>query len=155
MTAIDATLDVVVIERAAHPSPAVQRAGFLLDSPYLERCWLPVLGPSCTLLLRRFAREWEHANTFTTSLHDLAVSTGLGGGTTRNSPIWRTLHRLVQFQFASWSTRAGGHELEVFDSAEPVPARLLQRTPDSVQAAHDQLVAEHLRQLGVLYGTTS
>jgi hypothetical protein len=69
---------------------------------YVETFWLPTLGPSCVLVLRRFAwwLEREPAG-FDVSLEDLGRSVGLGTGTGRRGPIVRTLGRLASFNLAT------------------------------------------------------
>lgn len=66
-----------------------------LRSNYVERFWLPVLGPTATLLLRRLAYELDRSpEGFDLSANDMARSLGLGGMAGRHGPFPRraTLH---------------------------------------------------------------
>lgn len=70
-------------------------------SAYVETFWLPILGPSTTLLLRRLAAEFDgEPEGF--ELDCIAMSRELGLGTkfTRRSPFVRTLDRCVRFNLA-------------------------------------------------------
>src|SRR5438094_10508947 len=79
----------------------IERAGPEPRSIYAETYWLPVIGPSAMWALRRLS-AWAEAEAarVDVTLPDLAHELGLGGGTGRNSPIVRTLARLVVFQLA-------------------------------------------------------
>ncbi|HEX2064836.1 MAG TPA: hypothetical protein VHE80_10495 [Acidimicrobiales bacterium] len=92
----------ITIHAAPHPVRKVQRAGFPLDHPYLDHCWAPVLGPTGTLLLRRLPWLSKQASLVEMPVVDLSRSLGLGAGTGRNSPVVRTVERLVGFRLASW-----------------------------------------------------
>lgn len=133
--------NLLVMHAAGHPTPAVHRAGFPLDHPYVERCWAPILGPSSVLLLRRIPDLWKQSPTIAVPLDDLARSLGLGAGTGRNSPMWKTVERIVHFRFAAWS---GECELDVYTEAPPLGARQLERVPESTKARHEQLLGQHL-----------
>jgi hypothetical protein len=77
------------------------RHGFDVRDAYVERYWLPILGPSCVLVLRRLADVLEQSpGGLEVRLGALARSIGLGSGTGRCSPIVRTLTRLDDFGFA-------------------------------------------------------
>lgn len=136
--------NVLVVHATAHPVPQVHRAGFPLDHPYVERCWAPVLGPSSILLLRRMPTLFKQAPSVGIPLDELAQSLGLGLGTGRNSPIWRTLERVVHFRFAAWS---GDRELDVYTEASPLGPRHLARVPESTRKLHEQLLGAHLDSL--------
>lgn len=144
--------NLLIVHAAGHPVPAVHRAGFPLDHPYLERCWAPILGPSSILLLRRMPDLWKQSYpTIGVPLDELGRSLGLGG-TGRNSPLWRTLERLVTFRFAAWS---GDRELDVYTEAPPLSARHLERVPESTRTLHEQLLGAHLDGLAAATSTAS
>lgn len=132
------------IHPAPYPSLEVHRAGFPLDHPYLEQCWTPILGPSSVLLLRRTAELWRDAIPATVETTELAAQLGLGKGRGRNSPITKTLDRLVRFRFAGW---AAPDVLDVYSEVRPLRTRDLHRVPDWTAARHDELLTSHLDQL--------
>lgn len=78
--------------------PRIATEGVDPRDPYVERFWLPVLGPSTVLLLRRFARGLEEQPAgFRVGVIDTSLALGLGRGTGRNSPIMRTVDRAATF----------------------------------------------------------
>jgi hypothetical protein len=132
------------IHPAPYPSLEVHRAGFPLDHPYLEHCWAPILGPSSVLLLRRTTELWRDAIPATVSTSDFAAQLGLGRGRGGNSPITKTLDRIVRFRFAGW---AAPGVLDVYSEVRPLRSRDLSRVPDWTAARHDELLTTHLHQL--------
>src|SRR5690606_35695453 len=101
----------------------VDRVGFDPRSPYVERFWLGVLGPSTLWLLRRLATGLdEHPEGFTLPLADTAGALGLGGDGA-SSPFVRALRRCCQFDLA----RADGPgALAVRRNLPPLSRRHLQ-----------------------------
>ena len=140
----------LILSPVAHPDPRVHRAGFGLDHPYLERCWLPVLGPTSVLLLRRMPVLWQRDPAVGVPVDELAVVLGLGHGTSRNSPVWRTVDRLARFNFAS---RVSDNQVDVYTEAPPLSVRHLATLPPSVQESHDRLLTAHLLELGLVPNT--
>jgi hypothetical protein len=68
---------------------------------YVERFWLPVLGPSVVLLLRLLAADLERMPAgFDLPVEDTARALGLGARGGRNSPFVRTVNRCCQFRHA-------------------------------------------------------
>ena len=57
------------------PDEVIDRLGFDPRSPYVERFWLGVLGPSTTWLMRRFAA-------------DEMISTSVGTPMTSSTTCW-------------------------------------------------------------------
>lgn len=110
---------------------------------YTETFWLPLLGPSATLLARRFARGFEADPAgFTLPADDAARALGLGAKGGRRSPFNRTLARLAQFRLVH------------LDAEDVVLARRrfpgLSRTqvsklPASLREAHEAHRAAELR----------
>lgn len=98
----------------AGPSPAIlDRLGVLPwddetgsqghdpRSAYVETFWLPLLGPSTTLLMRRFADEFELSERgFEIDCLALSQEIGLGTKLTRRAPFVRTIERCVKFNLA-------------------------------------------------------
>lgn len=83
------------------PDPVIDRLGHDPRSDYVEHFWLPILGPSTTLLLRRLAHflDSEPAGV-EIDFVATARSLGLGTRTGRHGPFHRALDRCVQFGLA-------------------------------------------------------
>ncbi|MEY2452993.1 MAG: hypothetical protein QOD92_2567 [Acidimicrobiaceae bacterium] len=80
------------------PDSVLDQVGHDPRSPYVERFWLGVLGPSSVVFLRRLATELEvHPAGFELRLQETAKALGLGMKGGRNSPFLRTISRCVQF----------------------------------------------------------
>ncbi len=116
--------------------PVVEASGVAARSPYVERFWLAVLGPSATFLLRHLAAALEaHPEGFETDLAVVARSLGLAPRLSANAPFGRALHRLARFGVLRWR----GGTLEVRRRLGPVPHRHLKRLPDELRALHEAL----------------
>ncbi|MGH9043045.1 MAG: hypothetical protein ACRDZ3_22765 [Acidimicrobiia bacterium] len=119
----------------------IDALGFDARSPYCEKFWLPSLGPTALLLMRRFAICFdEHPGGTEIDLAELARSLGLGTATGPNAPIGRTLARLVQFDLAQ---EAGG-DVAVRRWLPPINRRHVRRLPTPLQRAHQEWVASQL-----------
>ncbi len=109
--------------------------GFDPRSDYVETYWLSVLGPSSILALRRLT-DWleDNPSGIVIALEDLALSLGLGHGTSRHSAIVRTLDRLVGFGVAKvdWDAYA------VRSTIPALTARQLRRLPAYLAERHDR-----------------
>lgn len=116
--------------------PELARTGVDPRSTYAERFWLPVIGPSTLLLIRRFARGLdEHPSGFRVPVADTARALGLGTGNGRNSPLLRTVDRACTFGLARRP------EVERVDLRTHLPRldeRRLRRLPDVLREAHDR-----------------
>ena len=67
-------------------------------SEYVERYWLPILGPASTWFLRRSAWYLEGAPSgFRFNANHWARWLGVGNSTSKNSPIARILNRCIDF----------------------------------------------------------
>ena len=116
----------------------VEQQGFDARHAYVETYWLPVLGPSAVLALRRFA-DWldNRPAGAQVDLIDLGAFLGLGAGTGRHTQINRTIGRLIDFGMA----RICGDHLEVRTTLPPVPLRVRKRLPPALAdtlAVHDR-----------------
>lgn len=115
------------------PDPMVDAFGHDPRSPYVERFWLGILGPSTTWLLRRFAEGFDdHPEGYELDLSVLAFELGLGAGQGRHGSFTRTLQRCVQFGLA----HPHSHGLSVRRRVPPLTQRQVSRLPAPVQAAH-------------------
>ena len=121
------------LEIRAWHDDVVDQLGFDPRSPYVERFWLGVLGPSTVWLLRRVATGLEaHPDGFSLPLGDTARALGLGGDGA-SSPFARALRRCCQFDMAR---AEGPGVLAVRRRLPPLARRHLQRLPESIQAEH-------------------
>ena len=123
---------------------ALDRIGFDPRSPYVERFWLGVVGPSATWLLRRIAAGFDSSPSgFEMPLGETARALGLGDKAGRNSPFLRTLNRMVQFDLARV---CGPMELEVMRKLPPLSPRHVARLTPALQEAHEQWRAGQLEE---------
>ncbi|HEX9258639.1 MAG TPA: hypothetical protein VF855_03815 [Acidimicrobiales bacterium] len=101
-------------------------------SPYVEQCWLPILGPSTVWLLRRFAEGFDRSPTgFELDIPATARSLGLAHDG-KHSPFARTLGRCVSFGMAT----PHSYGLMVRRLVPTVSPKQLARLPEAVQDAH-------------------
>jgi len=127
--------------------PTLDRVGFPLDHPYVERVYCSVLGPSSVLLLRRIGELFaEHPTGARVDLVDLSRSLGLGvradaAEVGRNSVLRKTMDRLVHFNMAAWR---GEDRLAIHPKVPAVERGRLGRLPDSVLTDHRRLLKDHL-----------
>lgn len=141
MTLVTFSSDVLSIRPWA--DEVIDRNGFDPRSPYVERFWLGVLGPSTTWLLRRVAAGFDACpEGFEMPLADTARALGLGDRGGRNSPFLRTLNRMVQFELAQV---AGATELCVRRHLPPLSRRHVARLSPALQEAHERWQEEQLK----------
>lgn len=114
--------------------PVVDLLGHDMRSAYVERFWLPVLGPTTTLLLRRIAVGLdEHPSGFDLPLLDTAAALGLGNKSGSNSPFLRALARATKFKVA----QAVGHgALAVRRRVAPLTRTQIERLPTPLRDEH-------------------
>ena len=125
----------------------VEAHGFGPRSMYVEMCWLPVLGPTATLLYRRLGSWVEHnPNGVEVDLVDLSVSLGLGEGLSRNSLLARALGRLGRFEVAVWRSE----QLAVRRALPALPLRHHSRLSYSAMRLHEEFVRSNQRRPGEL-----
>ena len=81
-------------------SPDIPIEGHDARSRYVEEFWLPVLGPTCIVILRHLADLLRGHSSFGISLKELPHHFGLGSGCGPNSVFGRSITRLVAFEMA-------------------------------------------------------
>ena len=119
------------------PARPSERLGHPAGSVYVETFWLPLVGPSAVLALRRLTTWLEHEpDGLTLSVAILGRCLGLGTGTGRRAPVARTLARLVDFKIASHD----GERLLVRRELPMLSARQIERLPACLITAHEQLI---------------
>lgn len=119
---------------------ALPNPNMSLTGDYLEYVWLPLLGPSAVLVLRRLGRILgapDHHRTHSIGRTALAAGIGVGDGGGRNAPIVRTLHRLERFGFIEIT----GDHIRVNPTVRPVPPSLVDRLPGPSLAVHHAITA--------------
>ena len=110
--------------------PAIAKAGYPFNSDYADIMWLPIVGPSTIAVLRTLERELtQHPNGFTITTLDLAQRIGLGAKGGKHGPMWRALTRASRYHLAQQI----GPNLALAPALPPLPQRLHQRLPDTMQ----------------------
>lgn len=104
-----------------------------ITSPYFERYWLPLVGPTGTVLMRMLALELERAPEFRISHIDLARRAGVGLALA-NSTLERLAHlRLLERrQGSTWGVRM---------SVRPLDERQVRRLPECLAEQHREMPA--------------
>ena len=121
--------------------PVVDHLGHDPRSAYVERFWLPILGPSTTLLLRRLASVLDQQPDGTdVDLSTTAKALGLGTQGGKRSAFLRALDRSTQFGLAQ---QLGATRLAVRRRVPPLTQRQVVRLPKPLQAEHGEWVRAH------------
>ncbi len=106
-------------------------------SSYVETFWLPVVGPSTTLLLRHLADELDASpGGFEIDAGQLSSDIGLGTRVHRRSPFVRTLDRAAKFGLAQFD----GVVLAVRPRLATLHRRQVQRLSPRLQRLHEAWV---------------
>ncbi len=125
----------------AWPDPVLDRLGHDPRSPYVERFWVSILGPSSTLLLRRLATGLELApDGFDVEPEAWARELGIGLRGGKNSPFWRSVERTSRFR----ATRLQGDTLFVRRRLDSLNRRQIEKLPAHLQRAHNAWAARQL-----------
>lgn len=101
----------------------------LLDG-YVDRYWVPVIGPSALVLARFVYREAAYVQQWWT-VYDLAAAVGLGRDTGR---LEHTIRRLRSYRWAAFA----GQDLVVFDSVPPLNRPQRDKLPPALRAELDR-----------------
>jgi hypothetical protein len=148
-------MDIRLIRRP-HTNPMVRACGIEPTDPYLEWCWLPVVGPSTVALVRHVADLTSPTGEARIPLSDLGRLLGLGAVDvpSRNNKLVRTLGRAEQFGLGFTSIGVPGESATfgIHNELPLVPFRLVERLPDvarqrhvaAVEAANEALTAAGL-----------
>ena len=113
--------------------PLIEKLGHDPRSPYVEKYWTSVLGPSSTLLIRRLANGLEISpEGFELDTVAWAQELGLGIRGGKNGPFWRSLDRMARFG----ATQRNGATLVVRRKLPPLNLRQIDRLPPHLQQAH-------------------
>lgn len=118
----------------AWPDPVIDDLGHDPRSAYVERFWLPVLGPSTVWFLRRIADELDdRPDGFELDLVATARSLGVGMRGGRNSPMLNTIERSCRFGAAR---RQGPAALAVRRRLAPLTRAQVERLPEPLREEH-------------------
>jgi hypothetical protein len=142
--AATATDDTTTLTVRPWPDDVIDRVGYDPRSPYVERFWLPLLGPSSVVLLRRLAAELEVQPTeVLLPVEGTARSLGLGTRGGRGSSFLRTLERCRQFHLVH--LEEDGCTLLVRRKLPPLNRGQVGRLPPAVRSQHERWVQTELR----------
>lgn len=123
----------------------VGTTGHAADSPYVERFWLPILGPSTTLLIRHLDRKLTEAGEqIDVDLCDIGHSLGLGERVGRHAPLLRSFRRAADYDMVMAATNTHPEEdvtpavqiLLVRRSFPPLSSRLVARLAPALAREH-------------------
>jgi hypothetical protein len=119
--------------------PVIDQLGHDPRSPYVERFWLSVLGPSVTWFLRYVVERLDTSpDGFDLDLATCAVSLGLGSSIqSRAAAFPRTVVRSCQFHAARL---LNGATLEVRRKLPPLNAAQAGRLPEPLRSEHARWV---------------
>jgi hypothetical protein len=116
------------------PDPVIDELGHDPRSAYVERFWLPVLGPSTVWFLRRVADQLDQRpDGFELDLVATARSLGVGMRGGRNSPMFNTIERSCRFGAAR---RQGTAALAVRRRLAPLTRAQVERLPEQLRDEH-------------------
>lgn len=116
------------------PDPIIDTLGHDPRSEYVERFWLPTLGPTSLLLIRRLATGLHrHPKGLSVDVAELSQALGLGHRDSASSPLLRSFERLTQFDLAC-ATADGRYAVR--RSVPPVNQRHIRRLPEALQCEH-------------------
>lgn len=132
--------------------PILEALGHHPTSEYAEQFWLPTIGPSALWVQRRLNAGFVGGrDSYPLDLADLGREIGLGAGTGRNSPIIRTLTRLLAFHLAE----IVDGRLGVSTMLPPLSRRQATRLPEHLARRHQDLARAGSRQSAASPARTS
>ena len=120
--------------------PVIDQLGHDPRSAYVEKFWLPILGPSSVWLLRRLADGLDrHPEGFELDLVEAAQSLGVGMRGGRNAPLLRTFERCCRFGAARMH---GSSAIFVRRRLAPLTRSQTERLPESLRREHEQWLSQ-------------
>ena len=122
---------------------ATQQRQPLFDprSHYAETFWLPILGPSTLLLLRRVAERFDtEPDGFTLDLLETSQALGIASKGGRNSPFYRAIDRVVSFKMG---TAVDDHTIAVRRRMPTLHPGQVRRLPPRLANLHDEVLRQH------------
>ncbi|MGH9235560.1 MAG: hypothetical protein ACRD0R_19745 [Acidimicrobiales bacterium] len=132
-------MDIRLIRRP-HTNPMVRVSGIEPTDPYLEWCWLHVVGPSTVALVRHVGDLTAPSGEARIPLSGLGRLLGLGAVNmpSRNKTLVRTMGRAEQFGLAFTHVGVPDESLTfgIHGQLALVPTRLLERLPDVARQRH-------------------
>jgi hypothetical protein len=112
----------------------IDELGHDARSPYVERFWLGILGPSATWLMRRLVGGLEASPAgFELDLASTATELGLGNRSGPSSPFMRSIQRCCRFGAADLQDDT---TLRVRRKLPPLTRIQIERLPDALRAEH-------------------
>jgi hypothetical protein len=121
------------------PDPVIDEVGHDPRSPYVERFWLGVLGPTATWLLRRLVAGLEASPAgFELDLAATACELGLGRHSGQHSPFLRSIQRCCRFGACE---QPDATSLRVRRKLPPLTRVQVERLPEHLRAAHERWVS--------------
>lgn len=143
LPSLDLTLPTDHLHITPLSDPVIDLLGHDLRSTYVERFWLPILGPTTTLLLRRLAAGLdEQPEGFDLPLLDTAAALGLGNKGGRNAPFLRAIARSSKFKITQ---SAGPGALAVRRRVAPLNRTQSERLPALIRDEHATWLAQAVR----------
>jgi hypothetical protein len=142
------SLDLPLPEPTLHVVPwhdhVIDLLGHDPRSPYVERFWLGVLGPTCTVLLRHVAAGFDHhPDGFDLDLEDTARAIGLGMRRQPNGPFHRGLARIVNLRMGQL---LGDGSLAVRHRLPPLTRSQLDKLPPALRDEHRRWTEQDRRE---------
>ncbi len=118
--------------------PIIDAIGHAAQSIYVERYWLPILGPSTTLLVRHLVNELDRIGSpGEVDLTETARALGLGERTGRNGAFLRSLTRAIDFNMVSVSDDRVVRVRRFLPTLSP---RHLARLPHALRDEHQRFI---------------
>ncbi len=121
------------------PDLLIDTLGYPVDSDYVERFWLPSLGPTSLLMLRRLSAT-AVAGRPTIDLAALGACLGISPSLSASRPIAQTLARLARFELVALEDAT----LKVRTAVGPLNRRQVMRLPAFLAHQHDNLMKQGL-----------
>lgn len=110
---------------------------------YAETFWLPTLGPTCLLLLRRVADGFDRSPAgFTVPATALSAALGVGERDAKGAPLRKALRRLEQFRLATPDPADGA--VLVRPRVPSIRPKHIHRLPEVLRALHHEWSEEQL-----------